>query len=52
MLYTASAFNDALRDADGVEEGYHIFSQLDDKWGKAMSSYEHGQGSGGAWQPC
>ena len=37
MLYTASAFNDALRDADDVEEGYRIFSQLDDKWGKAMS---------------
>ncbi len=37
MLYTASAFNDPLQDADGVEEGYYIFSQLDDKWGRAMA---------------
>ena len=37
MLYTASAFNDALGDADAVEEGYRIFSQIDDKWGRAMA---------------
>jgi hypothetical protein len=37
MLYTASAFNDSLHDAGAVEEGYRIFSQLDDNWGKAMA---------------
>ena len=37
MLYTASAFNDALRDAPAVEEGYRIFSRLDDKWGSALA---------------
>jgi tetratricopeptide (TPR) repeat protein len=37
MLYTTSAFNDALSDADAVEEGYRIFSQVDDNWGRAMA---------------
>jgi tetratricopeptide (TPR) repeat protein len=37
MLYTASAFDDALQNVDGVEEGYHLFEKIDDNWGKAMS---------------
>ena len=38
MLYTASAFNDVLADADAVEEGYRIFNKMNDNWGKAMAS--------------
>ena len=51
MLYTASAFNDVLADADAVEEGYRShLNDMNDNWGKVMASMNMARLAFTRWQ--